>query len=202
MAKKKKTAQKNDKLQNALVLFHYVLRYFGCNDLKALSDGLKDPALEGVDDNGVSLFYTALHDRLFLHDEAKAEEVLEYDHHIVQFTKEINEHRHEPIRWKYYQYLTLLFTEVYLDRYFRDKKAFAEDLNNFLHTDFNQRVGVWEGVPDFTEDSLNKLAFGKRQVLARLLRCIFTSNSSSTMQRSMVSVRRSTMSYCLHPMRN
>lgn len=159
MAKTKKTAQKNDKLQNALALFHYVLRYFGSNDLKALSVGLKDPALEGVDENGVSLFYTALHDRLFLHDEAKAEEVLEYDHHIVQFTKEINEHRHEPIRWKYYQYLTLLFTEVYLDRYFRDKKAFAADLNYFLHTDFNQRVGVWEGVPDFTEDSLNKLAF-------------------------------------------
>ena len=159
MAKTKKTAKKNDKLQNALVLFHYVLRYFGCNDLKALSDGLKDPALEGVDENGVSLFYTALHDRLFLHDDAKAEEVLEYDHHIARFTKEINKNRHEPIRWKYYQYLTLLFTEVYLDRYFRDKKAFAADLNHFLHTDFNQRVGVWEGVPDFTEDSLNKLAF-------------------------------------------
>ena len=159
MAKTKKTAQKNDKLQNALVLFHYVLHYFGCNDLKALSDGLRDPALEGVDENGVSLFYTALHDRLFLHDDAKAKEVLEYDHHIVQFTKEINEHRHEPIRWKYYQYLTLLFTEVYLDRYFRSKKAFANDLNHFLHTDFNQRVGVWEGVPDFTEGSLNKLAF-------------------------------------------
>lgn len=159
MAKTKKTAKKNDKLQNALVLFHYVLHYFGCNDLKALSDGLKDPALESVDENGVSLFYTALHDRLFLHDDAKAKEVLEYDHHIVQFTKEINEHRHEPIRWKYYQYLTLLFTEVYLDRYFRDKKVFVADLNHFLHSDFNQRVGVWEGVPDFTEDSLNKLAF-------------------------------------------
>lgn len=159
MAKTKKTAKKNDKLQNALVLFHYVLSYFGCNDLKALSDGLKDPALEGVDENGVSLFYTALHDRLFLHDEAKAEEVLEYDHHIVQFTKEINEHRREPISWKYYQYLTLLFTEVYLDRYFRDKKALADELNQFLYTDFNRRVGVWEGVPDFTEESLNKLAF-------------------------------------------
>jgi hypothetical protein len=26
----------------------------------------------------------------------------------------------EPIVWKYFQYLTLLFTEIYLDRYFRD----------------------------------------------------------------------------------
>lgn len=159
MAKTRKPAQKNDKLQNALVLFHYVLNYFGCTDLKALSDGIKDPALEAVDEDGVSRFYTALRDTLFLHDEAKAEEVLEYDHHIVKFTKEINARRRTPIRWKYYQYLTLLFTEVYLDRYFRDKKAFVEDLNHFLHFDFNQRPGVWEGVPDFTEDSLNKLAF-------------------------------------------
>lgn len=159
MAKTKKPAQKNDKLQNALVLFHYVLNYFGCTDLEALSEGIKDPALETVDEDGVSRFYIALRDKLFLHDDAKAGEVLEYDHHIVRFTKEINENRREPIRWKYYQYLTLLFTEVYLDRYFRDKKAFAEDLNRFLHSDFNQRPGMWQGIPDFTEYSLNRLAF-------------------------------------------
>ena len=48
----------------------------------------------------------------------KNEELLEYDHHIVRFTKEINENRREKITWKYYQYLALLFTEIYLDRSF------------------------------------------------------------------------------------
>ena len=45
MAKK---ATNNDKLQNALVLFNYMLNIFGCKDLEALSCDLKDPAYEGV----------------------------------------------------------------------------------------------------------------------------------------------------------
>ena len=48
---KKKTKQPA-KLQEALVLFKYILSLFGCKDLAALSGDLKDPALEGVDDEG------------------------------------------------------------------------------------------------------------------------------------------------------
>ena len=48
---KKKTKQPA-KLQEALVLFKYILNLFGCKDLAALSGDLKDPALEGVDDEG------------------------------------------------------------------------------------------------------------------------------------------------------
>ena len=46
---------------------------------------------------------------------------------IVKHTHRLNERRitrgEEPIVWKYFQYLTLLFTEIYLDRYFRDSQA-------------------------------------------------------------------------------
>ena len=49
----KKTKQPA-KLQEALVLFKYILNLFGCKDLAALSGDLKDPALEGVDDEGCS----------------------------------------------------------------------------------------------------------------------------------------------------
>src|SRR6185312_12455165 len=35
----------------------------------------------------------------------------------------------DPIVWKYFQYLTLLFTEIYLDRYFRDPIALLQALN-------------------------------------------------------------------------
>lgn len=38
------------RLQESLVLFKYMLHLFGCNDLKALSADLKDPALEGTND--------------------------------------------------------------------------------------------------------------------------------------------------------
>ena len=50
---KKKTKQPA-KLQEALVLFKYILNLFGCKDLAAMSGDLKDPALEGVDDEGRS----------------------------------------------------------------------------------------------------------------------------------------------------
>ena len=47
---KKKTKQPA-KLQEALVLFKYILNLFGCKDLAALSGDLKDPALEGGGDD-------------------------------------------------------------------------------------------------------------------------------------------------------
>ena len=77
----------------------------------------------------------------------------------MRHTREINERRAEKIQWKYYQYLALLFTEIYLDRYFSDRNALLEDINAFLHDNFNHRPETWQGMPDFTDDDLNKLAF-------------------------------------------
>ncbi|MDD6821543.1 MAG: DEAD/DEAH box helicase family protein [Paraprevotella sp.] len=156
MAKKTKLLAK---LQEALVLFKYILNLFGCKDLAALSENLKDPALEGTDDEGVSRLFHALKLHLYTEVGIKNEELLEYDHHIVRFTKEINENRREKITWKYYQYLALLFTEIYLDRYFSDKTRLLEDINRFLMDDFNFRPETWHEMKPFTDDDLNKLAF-------------------------------------------
>lgn len=156
MAKKTKLPAK---LQEALVLFKYILNLFGCKDLAALSENLKDPALEGTDDEGVSRLFHALKLHLYTEVGIKNEKLLEYDHHIVRFTKEINENRREKITWKYYQYLALLFTEIYLDRYFSDKVRLLEDINRFLIDDFNFRPETWHEMKPFTDDDLNKLAF-------------------------------------------
>ena len=156
MAKKTKLPAK---LQEALVLFKYILNLFGCKDLAALSENLKDPALEGTDDEGVSRLFHALKLHLYTEVGIENEELLEYDHHIVRFTKEINENRREKITWKYYQYLALLFTEIYLDRYFSDKTRLLEDINRFLIDDFNFRPETWHEMKPFTDDDLNKLAF-------------------------------------------
>ena len=141
------------------MLFKYILHLFGCKDLAALSENLKDPALEGTDDEGVSRLFHALKLHLYTEVGIKNEELLEYDHHIVRFTKEINENRREKITWKYYQYLALLFTEIYLDRYFSDKTRLLEDINRFLMDDFNFRPETWHEMKPFTDDDLNKLAF-------------------------------------------
>ncbi|MGM9703844.1 MAG: DEAD/DEAH box helicase family protein [Prevotella sp.] len=155
---KKKTKQPA-KLQEALVLFKYILSLFGCKDLAALSGDLKDPALEGVDDEGYSRMVDALKRHLYADYGISEQQLLEYDRHIVKYTKEINEHRTEKIVWKYYQYLALLFTEIYLDRYFSDKMRLLDDINDFLVNKFNFRQETWHEMPAFTDDDLNKLAF-------------------------------------------
>ena len=73
----------------------------------------------------------------------------DYDQNIVRHTREINERRTEKIQWKYYQYLALLFTEIYLDRYFADKEKLRSDINAFLTDDFNLRTETWHGMDDF-----------------------------------------------------
>ncbi len=56
-----------------------------------------------------------------------------FDQHIVSVTQRLNERRitrgDEPVVWKYFQYLALLFTEIYLDRYFRDPRSLLAALN-------------------------------------------------------------------------
>ncbi len=155
----KKQTKQPPKLQEALVLFKYILSLFGCKDLAAMSEDLKDPALEGVDDEGTSHIFHALKAHLYAGYKIDEAQLYEYDRHIVQHTKEINERRKDKITWKYYQYLALLFTEVYLDRFFADKQALLAGINRFLTDDFNFRQETWHEMPDFTEDDLNKLAF-------------------------------------------
>ena len=148
MPRGRTTTRRPARLQEALVLHKYILRLLGCNDLEALSRDLKDPALEGVDDEGTSNIYYALKGHLYVGYYVTEKELYDYDQNIVRHTREINERRAEKIQWKYYQYLALLFTEIYLDRYFSDRKALLEDINIFLHNDFNMRTETWNGMPD------------------------------------------------------
>lgn len=141
------------------MLFKYLLHLFGCRDLEALSKELKNPALEGVDDEGTSRIVYALKAHLPAGCEIDEAQLFEYDRHIVQHTREINERRSDKITWKYFQYLALLFAEIYLDHYFSDKEALLADINRFLTDEFNTRPDTWHGMPAFTDDDLNKVAF-------------------------------------------
>ena len=158
MPRGRRTTTRPARLQEALVLHKYILSLLGCKDLEALSRDLKDPALEGVDDEGVSHLYYVLKQHMYdLH--IPQEKLFEYDQNIVSYTKEINEKRPEKIVWKYYQYLALLFTEIYLDRYFADKEQLRQSINTFLKDDFNFRTETWHGMDEFAEEDMNKLAY-------------------------------------------
>lgn len=146
------------KLGQALVLNKYLLYLFGCDKIEDLCKDLKDPALEGTDDEGVSKIFYQLRFLLY-RSRIKEAQLLEYDRHIVTFTKEINQRRPHKIQWKYFQYVSLLFTEIYLDLYFADSKKLLTDLNEFLKSRFISEEANWKEIAPFEKNDLNKLAF-------------------------------------------
>jgi hypothetical protein len=122
-----------------LVLNQWLLSLFTAKRFEDLAEPLRNEALEGLDENNVHRFHHALTAQLFNLTQLPTELLLEYDQNIVKHTQRLNERRitrgDEPVVWKYFQYLALLFTEIYLDRYFRDPQALLASLN--------QQVAAW-----------------------------------------------------------
>ena len=125
-----------------LVLFNWMLKQFDVNDFFTLAQGIKDVRSEGFDDEGRSYFYYNL--RGIIDRSALNNSQLEvYDENIVRFWKRITEKRNrvagQTLYPKYFQYLSLLFTEIYLDRWFSDKDKLLRELNGFLD-EFNVTI--------------------------------------------------------------
>lgn len=154
-----RTPRVEPKLGNALLLYRYMLSLFGATSLEALSEHLKDPLLEGYDDNNVSLFYHEICRRLFPNGGLTEETLLKYDQNIYRHTEHISKERGERIRWKYFQYLSLLLTEVYLDRYFSNREQLLADIKEYQASKFNADSRTYHEMEEFTADDMNKLAF-------------------------------------------
>lgn len=151
-------------LSDALILNRYLLHQFGVTDLDPLAEHLKSSHLEGLDENNVSKFHHELVARLFGNTRLPRQLLFEYDQNIVSHTLAISEKRKELIHWKYFQYLGLLFTEIYLDRYFRNKQSLLDELNAYVdqfNDPFNREVPNPDEVvaSHFTISELNKIAF-------------------------------------------
>jgi Type III restriction enzyme, res subunit len=121
---------------------------------EGIAQGVSDPEVTGF-----HYFYSTL--KSFLQDKCRIhpEALLQYENNIVTHTRWLNESRERPIEWKYYQWLSLLFTEVYLDRYFTDPQALLDSLNYFLDR-FNAHWAeklVSTGIGRYTAEELNKL---------------------------------------------
>lgn len=116
-----------------LVLNQWLLSLFDVKRFEQLAEHLRNEKLEGMDENNVHHFHHALTAQLFNLTNLPTELLLEYDQNIVKHTQRLNERRitrgEAPIVWKYFQYLTLLFTEIYLDRYFSDPGALLKAIN-------------------------------------------------------------------------
>src|SRR5580658_4928334 len=106
------------KFYQRLVLNQWMLSLFGVARFEALAGDLKGAHLEGLDENNVSNFHQALRLRLFERKELPHDLLLAYDQNIVRHWRQITERRNAEegrlLKLKYFQYLTLLFTEIYL----------------------------------------------------------------------------------------
>jgi len=150
-----------------LVLNQWLLSLFNVKRFEDLAEHLRNMALEGLDENNIHHFHHALTAQLFNLTQLPTELLLEYDQNIVKHTQRLNErritHGEEPIVWKYFQYLTLLFTEIYLDRYFRDPLALLRELNTQVAL-YNADKPEPDQVTPFDETAeawpqINKLAY-------------------------------------------
>lgn len=169
MARRKRAVRKKPQLPfgNKLVLNQWLLSLFKAKQFGDLVAPLRNGVTDGLDENNIHHLHHALKGVIVNTDQLSAELLLEYDQNIVKHTQRLNERRitrgEVPITWKYFQYLSLLFCEIYLDRYFRDPTTLLLNLNEQVDT-YNAAVAEADRVSNFDDSAeawpqLNKLAF-------------------------------------------
>ena len=150
-----KTAAK--KINNHLILHGWLNNQFG---YQTQSDLLRDVASleEGFTPDG----HSPICEFLMSSPDVKpdVEKALPtYDANIKKHLSAINKERTQPIVLRYFQYLALLYAEIFLDWKFNRSGEFLQHLNAFVET---RNIGKDPGDPMdtlFTETDIEKLAF-------------------------------------------
>ncbi|MFG0246380.1 MAG: DEAD/DEAH box helicase family protein [Phycisphaerales bacterium JB052] len=149
--KKKAARRKKPKMDfhGQMVLFRWALGKLGVDSLDEFKTRFQiDPNTQGGigERTGRHRFFDSIANVL----EATEGDVLTvdrlrlYEQNLVEHTQAINtaraKHSHPTIEWKYHQYLALLFTELFLDRYFDDPHGLRDELNAII-AKHNDRIG-------------------------------------------------------------
>jgi len=145
-----------------LVLNHWMMSFFNGGNLLALKNRLGEDRHEGIEEDGQSGFFHALQHNLFQTDLIDQQDLRRYDLNIVQHWNAITEQRNKiegtVLNMKYFQYLSLLFTEIYLDWYFNQRQQLLDGLNREMQA-YNDGQEADHRFQSFDADELNKLAF-------------------------------------------
>ena len=75
--------------------------------------------------------------------------------HLAYF----NKHRTETLALRYFQHLSLLISELFLDKRFNHEKTLRKELNSFVNQRNSHRAAMDAQDPKFYEADLTKLAF-------------------------------------------
>lgn len=161
MARRRRQAPVRLKFDQKLVLFKWMLDLFEVPDFQDLAKELKAPELEGFDEENFTLYLNVLQSRLFDREKISNDMLAYYDNNISSYWRKISKKRNVdgyPLNPKYFQYLSLLLTEIYLDRYFTNKEQLFSDLNAYVDQ-FNQNTTQHNQVDRYQQQDLNKIAF-------------------------------------------
>lgn len=163
MATRTKTAAvpKKRTFHQELVLNRWVLGFFHGGTLAAIKSRIADDRFEGIDEDGQTQFFHELTRGLFDPNKVPEKDLRRYDLNIVAhwqaITNQRNQREGHALQMKYFQYLSLLFSELYLDWYFNKRQALLNGLNAEMAL-YRSETGALV-LQDFVADELNKVAF-------------------------------------------
>lgn len=115
-------------LENHLLLAQFIANKLGLHnlsDIKQFND-----VNEGFGEDGRSyMYYSLISKKGNTVPEGK---LRQYDDNIKKYFQRLKRSRDEKISFKYYQYLALLFSEIYLDNYLQNPIRFLNELNQWV----------------------------------------------------------------------
>jgi superfamily II DNA or RNA helicase len=146
MQRQMRLVPKDPPLEDKLVLARFLASKIGLDgtDLTVFND-----VQEGFDSTGRSFMYHRILSQSGL--QLSEAQLREYDENIRKHTEKMKRNRGENLSLRYFQYLGLLFTEYYLDRFFKDEMEIVNEIELFC-----QKIETNEA---FSTGDLRKIAF-------------------------------------------
>ena len=148
-------AKPSTRLADHLILAGYMHGLFGKKSFDEMQVLLRD-VQDGYDEEGKSYLFHALISWNGLDPRVRTN-LETYDTRIRGYVERINRHRDTPITLTYFQQLAVLYTEIFLDRYFQSPAKFLDELNEYAYDLIEKQHTTTNFL--FNEDDLRKLAF-------------------------------------------
>ncbi len=143
-------------LQDRLILNRFLCAQFGCEDFRQLRNALQNQK-EGWAEDGHSYFFRVLEGLQGLR--IPADQLADYDQRIKGYVERLNRSRSPQVQLKYFQYLAVLFAEIYLHRLFDDRASLQWELNKFVEQENKRLASSAPRYEPFEDADLSKLAF-------------------------------------------
>ena len=145
------------KLEQRLVLAAWGCHMLGYSSNKAMLEDLRE-----VDEGYESTGRSHLVQRILSRGSkclVKPEDLEQYDANVRSHLAYFNQHREEALTLRYFQHLSLLISELFLDWRFNYKNTLRKGLNDFLYQQNIRRAPTDPRDAKFEDADLNKLAF-------------------------------------------